>query len=65
MGSRSHTTFAKRQKELARAERRRYKAAKKMQRKAEKRALGDNPDVNQDLEPLTAPPQPDDLPSGN
>lgn len=61
MASRSHTTFAKRQKELARVQKQRDKIAKRVQRKAEKRA---NPDVNQDqdLEVLTAPaPPPDDL----
>lgn len=33
MASRSHTTFKKRQKELARVEKQRDKAAKRMQRK--------------------------------
>jgi hypothetical protein len=67
VGSRSHTTFAKRQKELARAERRRDKAAKRMQRKAEKRALGANPDLNlePDQEGATAPAQPDDSTAGS
>ncbi len=36
MASRSRTTFKKRQKELARMEKQRDKAAKRMQRKAEK-----------------------------
>jgi hypothetical protein len=33
MATRSHTTFQKRQKEMARAEKQREKAAKRMQRK--------------------------------
>jgi hypothetical protein len=37
MASRSHTTFKKRQKEQARLEKRRDKAAKRVQRKLEKR----------------------------
>jgi hypothetical protein len=41
MASRSRTTFKKRQKELARMEKQRDKAAKRMQRKAEK-LTGDN-----------------------
>jgi hypothetical protein len=40
MASRSRTTFKKRQKELARMEKQRDKAAKRMQRKAEKLAGG-------------------------
>jgi hypothetical protein len=35
MASRSHTTFKKRQKELARVEKQRDKAAKRLQRKDE------------------------------
>jgi hypothetical protein len=38
MASRSRTTFKKRQKEIARMEKQRDKAAKRMQRKAEKQA---------------------------
>jgi hypothetical protein len=41
MASRSRTTFKKRQKELARMEKQRDKAAKRMQRKAEKLTGGD------------------------
>lgn len=37
MASRSHTTFKKRQKELARVEKQREKAAKRTQRKDEER----------------------------
>jgi len=37
MASRSHTTFKKRQKELARVEKQRDKAAKRLQRKDEER----------------------------
>ena len=40
MASRSHTTFNKRQKELARQQKQRDKAARKLQRKAEKAAGG-------------------------
>lgn len=40
MGSRSHTTFKKRQKEQARTEKAREKLEKRMQRKLEKGALG-------------------------
>ena len=38
MASRSHTTFKKRQKELARVEKQRDKAAKRLERKDEERA---------------------------
>jgi hypothetical protein len=37
MATRSHTTFKKRQKEMARAEKQREKAAKRLQRKEEDR----------------------------
>jgi hypothetical protein len=37
MASRSHTTFKKRQKELARVEKQRDKVAKRLQRKDEER----------------------------
>jgi len=39
MASRSHTTFKKRQKELARVEKQRDKVVKRMQRKEGKRSL--------------------------
>jgi hypothetical protein len=42
MGMRSGTTFKKRQKELARMEKQRDKAARRVQRKAEKLS-GDSP----------------------
>jgi hypothetical protein len=45
MASRSHTTFKKRQKEQARAERQRDKAAKRQQRKQEKRPDGSGPPI--------------------
>ena len=51
MASRSRTTFKKRQKELARMEKQRDKAAKRMQRKTMKQAGGlpgldgDSPDA--------------------
>jgi hypothetical protein len=38
MASRPHTTYKKRQKELARMEKQRDKAAKRMQRKLEKKS---------------------------
>ena len=45
MASRSRTTFKKRQKELARQEKQRDKAAKRMQRKAEKLAGHGEPEI--------------------
>jgi hypothetical protein len=48
MANRSRTTFQKRQKELARAEKQREKFAKRMQRKAEKRRLTDGPALSQE-----------------
>jgi len=46
MASRSRTTFKKRQKEIARMEKQRDKAAKRMQRKAEKLAGHVEPDMD-------------------
>ena len=40
MATRSHTTFKKRQKEMARAEKQRDKAAKRLQKKEGERAPG-------------------------
>ena len=40
MASRPHTTYKKRQKELARMEKQRDKAAKRLQRKLEKQSVG-------------------------
>jgi len=56
MGMRSGTTFKKRQKELARMEKQRDKAARRIQRKAEKLS-GDSPStLSDDLgEPLDGP----------
>ena len=56
MGMRSGTTFKKRQKELARMEKQRDKAARRVQRKAEKLS-GDSPNgLSDDLgEPLDGP----------
>jgi hypothetical protein len=57
MGMRSGTTFKKRQKELARMEKQRDKAARRVQRKAEKLS-GDSPNAlsDDDLgEPLDGP----------
>ena len=45
MASRSHTTFKKRQKEQARLEKQRDKAAKRVQRKLESRPLGEEGDI--------------------
>jgi hypothetical protein len=50
MASRSRTTFKKRQKELARMEKQRDKAAKRMQRKAEKLSGGISDDGTQELD---------------
>jgi hypothetical protein len=47
MGMRSGTTFKKRQKELARMEKQRDKAARRVQRKAEKLS-GDSPHTPSD-----------------
>ena len=56
MGMRSGTTFKKRQKELARMEKQRDKAARRIQRKAEKLS-GDSPSTLSDdlVEPLDGP----------
>ena len=56
MGMRSGTTFKKRQKELARMEKQRDKAARRVQRKAEKLS-GDSPSTPFDAlgEPLDGP----------
>ena len=53
MGMRSGTTFKKRQKELARMEKQRDKAARRVQRKAEKLS-GDSP-IDDLGEPLDGP----------
>jgi hypothetical protein len=65
MASRSHTTFKKRQKEQARLEKQRDKAAKRVQRKLESRPLGEegemvfeveeNPEENSVLEGAEGP----------
>jgi hypothetical protein len=62
MGMRSGTTFKKRQKELARMEKQRDKAARRIQRKAEKLS-GDSPSTLSDElgEPLDGPAPPDAL----
>jgi hypothetical protein len=62
MGMRSGTTFKKRQKELARMEKQRDKAARRVQRKAEKLS-GDSPNgLSDDLgEPLDGPAPLEDL----
>lgn len=57
MASRSHTTFKKRQKEQARLEKRRDKAAKMLQRKLEKRP-SDTEDI---LLPEEHPSEPEDV----
>ncbi len=43
MGTRSHTTFQKRQKEMLRLERQREKAAKRMQRRLAAKEAADAP----------------------
>ncbi|HTQ54528.1 MAG TPA: hypothetical protein VMI94_08725 [Bryobacteraceae bacterium] len=51
MAMRSRTTFKKRQKELARQEKQRDKAARRLQRKIEKRSPGEgdeSPDENEE-----------------
>jgi hypothetical protein len=45
MASRPHTTQKKRQRELARLEKQRDKAAKRLQRKLERRPLGDGTEL--------------------
>ena len=54
MGMRSGTTFKKRQKELARMEKQRDKAARRVQRKAEKLS-GDYSPIDDLGEPLDGP----------
>lgn len=56
MGMRSGTTFKKRQKEIARMEKQRDKAARRMQRKAEKLSGDFIPSTEEDdsLEPSAA-----------
>ena len=44
MATRSHTTYKKRQKELARLEKQREKMARRMQRKLEKNHPADGPE---------------------
>lgn len=63
MGMRSGTTFKKRQKELARMEKQRDKAARRIQRKAEKLS-GESPSaLSNDLgEPLDGPAPPETVP---
>lgn len=56
MAARSRTTFQKRQKELARQEKARDKAARRVQRKLEKQAHPSSGPPIEELEPLTAPP---------
>jgi hypothetical protein len=50
MGTRSHTTYKKRQKELARQDKQREKAAKRAQRKLEKQTIGS--DHEEGIEPV-------------
>jgi hypothetical protein len=52
MGMRSGTTFKKRQKELARMEKQRDKAARRIQRKAEKESGISSDTESSDLESL-------------
>ena len=59
---RSRTTFKKRQKELARQEKQRDKAARRVQRKLEKRSPESGPEIAEEgdefLESLTPPDEP-------
>jgi hypothetical protein len=48
MATRSHTSFNKRQKELARQEKQRDKAAKRVQRKLDKNSPGYVPEADSD-----------------
>jgi hypothetical protein len=60
MATRSRTTFQKRQKELARMEKRQEKFARRLQRKQAERESPEAPDTppENDLGPAGAPPQP-------
>ncbi len=64
MATRARTTFKKRQKELARQEKQRDKAARRVQRKLEKQMGGGEPE--EELQPLTGPVNhlEDDEPAG-
>jgi soluble cytochrome b562 len=55
MASRPHTTYKKRQKELARMEKQRDKAAKRLQRKLEKNSP-QSPDADGAIEGLDGEP---------
>ena len=48
MATRSHTTFKKRQKELARLDKQREKVAKRAERKLVKQPLGENEAIDAD-----------------
>jgi hypothetical protein len=65
MGMRSGTTFKKRQKELARMEKQRDKAARRIQRKAEKLS-GESPDAPKDdiKDDTSEPPGEVSMPAG-
>jgi hypothetical protein len=56
MSARSHTSFQKRQKEIARMEKQRDKAAKRAQRKL---AAAESPVEEDDAALASVPPQPD------
>ena len=58
MGNRGRATFAKRQKEIARQERAREKAAKRVERKDAKGKSERPPDVDPDIAGITPGPQP-------
>jgi len=60
MGSRSHTTLKKRQKELARLEKQRKKAARRMERKQAKHPPDAEGAASQDA--VRVPPGPEVLP---
>jgi hypothetical protein len=59
MANRGRATFAKRQKEIARQERAREKAAKRVERKEEAKAKPDRPEgVDPDIAGIVPGPQP-------
>jgi hypothetical protein len=58
MGSKGRATFAKRQKEIARQERAREKAAKRVERKETKVKVERNPGDDPDIAGIVPGPQP-------
>jgi hypothetical protein len=58
MANKGRATFAKRQKEIARQERAREKAAKRLERKETKIKLERSPEVDPDIAGIVPGPQP-------